>query len=135
METPKRELRSAAEPAEFVVGQPVVEISLMRPGVISAVNAYRGDYGGSVRYSYDLVDGSRGLNDNELEAVTGMQHTPGVPIRYNDGAEQEQHEPSVGEPQLVTSGGDLVSMPSSVEFHDRVKSWLKMPKGLIDMGR
>ncbi len=132
METPKRELRSPEEPAEFVVGQPVVEISLMRPGVISAVNAYRGDYGGSVRYSYDLVDGSRGLNDNELEAVTGMQYSPGVPIRwYKDGVERTTR--SMGELMLVTSGGDLVSMPSSVEFHELVKSWLKMPKGLIDM--
>lgn len=122
------------EPAEFVVGQPVVEVSLMQPGVISAVHEYRSDYGGSVRYSYDLVDGSRGLNANELEAVTGMQYTPGVPIRWHKDGVEQKHERSMGELQLVTSDGDVVSMPSS-EFHDLVKSWLKQPKDLIDMGR
>ena len=105
------------EPAEFEVGQPVVEVSLMQPGVISAVHAYRSDYGGSVRYSYDLVDGSRGLNANEIDAVTSMQCN----VKFG------------GELHLVTSGGDLVGMPTSLEYYDLVKAWLKMPKDLIDM--
>ena len=118
------------EPADFEVGQPVVEVSLMRPGVISAVSAYRGDYGGSVRYSYDLINGSQGLNANEIDAVVGMRYTAEVSDRQQDGIVERRG--GVGKLQLVTDAGDLVEIPS-IEFYDLVKAWLKMPKDLIDM--
>ena len=118
------------EKAEFEVGQPVVEVSLMQPGVISAVHAYRSDYGGSVRYSYDLVDGSQGLNANEIDAVVGVQCTSEVSDRPQDGIIERRG--GVGKLQLVTDAGDLVEIPS-IEFYDLVKAWLKMPKDLIDM--
>lgn len=125
------EVNDSADQPEFQVGQPVVEISTMHPAIIEAVNEHRGDYGGSVRYRYDLKDGSRGLNENEIDAVVGVRYTPSVIRWYKDGIERT--ESHTGELLLVTSDDDLVA-PPSVEFYEQVKAWLKMPDLMVGPG-
>ena len=104
---------------DYLVGDPVIEHSTGYPRTIKAINSTL-----TGRPSYDLTDGSTGLNENEIDAIVAVKAEM-TPLRHS--AENGSAFRALSRYLLISEDGEEIGCPSDeylmivVRYLQRVK--------------
>lgn len=107
---------------DYLVGDPVIEHSTGYPRTIKAINSTL-----TGRPSYDLVDGSTGLNEGEIDAIVGWKAEM-APPRHN--IEDGSATRAISRYLLISEDDEEIGCPSDeylmivVRYLQRVKQAL-----------